>query len=526
MKKLLITFSIISLSITCFSQTWPKIYGDHLNSKARKVIETHDKGYVIGSTIDVGEYHRYIWLIKTDIDGNILWDKKIGEGSYRYYLNDFNQTYDGGYILTFRSSKYDVDEDPVVMKLNACAEIEWCTTLHSEGFNRGVKVIQTPDSNYLTLSMYHSPDWSERIFLFKLNQTGEVLWSNLYAQLEPGIFNEEGFDLTIFPSDSTYLITGSCDYTPTGGNSAFWVKVNQDGDEVENIIWNDSTAELTAAYETIHKTSRFYTIGDKPYGYVFNATIFKLNNDGEKLYSKRILLEEGHATGTSLSLYRDSLLVVGSRWQDSGPPYHGHCEIFLTDTLGNIITHRTLYEDLQEPRNTAITYDDKILAMCGFYIGSNWDIYFYKLNEYLEDDTLYNIQLTYDSLCPGPIQSDTMTIDCDVWVDIDEMFEPEPNSLLKIFPNPASNHIQIEIPTYLLSEAAINGFNVISAHKLEGDLIIAVYDGFGKHVLEKEVSGSDKNIDLDISGASSGLHIVTLTLDGSIIASGKFLVNK
>jgi len=175
MSRIFYTIAIIILSFSCFSQTWPKIYGDNIDAGPRKVIETYDKGYLIISNIYISDYYRYIWLIKTDINGEIIWDKKIGEGSYRYYIDDINQTYDGGYILIFRCSKYDIDEDPVVMKLNACAEIEWCTTLHTDGYNRGVKVIQAPDSNYLALSMYHSPQPADRIFLFKLNQLGEVI---------------------------------------------------------------------------------------------------------------------------------------------------------------------------------------------------------------------------------------------------------------------------------------------------------------------------------------------------------------
>jgi hypothetical protein len=525
MKKLIISLLLVISGYTCFSQGWPKIIIEN-NTGPRKVIETYDKGYLIISNIYISNYHRYIWLIKTDIDGNILWDKKIGEGSYRYYIDDINQTYDGGYILVFRCSKYDIDLDPIVMKLNPCAEIEWCTTLHSEGFNRGVKVIQTPDSNYLTLSMYHSSDWAERIFLFKLDESGEVLWSQLYAQLEPGLYNEEGVDLTVFPNDSSYLITGTCEYIPTSSTNGFWIKILEDGTELYNIVWNDSIFELNTANQTVNQSDYFYSIGSKIYNSVFHPTIYKITNDGIKESSFTILNNTYGGTGSTLSILNDSLLVVGGRWEEASPPFQGHCEVFITDTIGNVHHQRTLFDDLQSPRNTEITFDNKILVMCGFYIGSSWDIYFYKLNQYLEDDTLYNIQLTYDSLCPGTIISDTMTIDCDMWVDIDEMFEPELNSILKIFPNPASDCIQIEIPSYLLSEATINGFNVTSAHKLEGDLILSIYDGFGKRVLEKEVPSNKKSIEVNISALHSGLHIAVLTVESKVISSGKFIINQ
>lgn len=519
-----ITFLLI-ISLNGFSQAWPKIIVNN-DAAPKKVIETYDKGYLIISNIDIANYHRYIWLIKTDIDGNVLWEKKIGEGSYRYYIDDINQTYDGGYILIFRCSKYDIDYDPVVMKLDPCAEIEWCTTLHSDGFNRGVKVIQTPDSSYLALSMYHSPDWAERIYLFKIDRMGEVIWSQLYAQLEPGIWNEEGFDLTVVPNDSSYLITGTCDYLPTGGLTAFWINVDPSGEETANIIWDDSTNYYNDGYETVHLNNHFYTIGSKGYGiWSWAPTIYKLNDNGSKIGQYMIYNNDTSAAADAIQVYLDSLFVIGARWDDDNPPYQEYSKLFLTDTVGNILERRTLLNQLQSPRNIEISFDNKILVMCGFAFGSGWDIYFYKLNQYLEDDTLYNIQLTYDSLCPGTIISDTTTIDCDIWVDIDEIYETNENGNLKIFPNPASDRVQIVLPDYFMSEEVLNGFSVTKVlHQYQGDLTLVIYDVFGRMVNNIEISGQSKNIEVDVTGMNTGLHIAVLYLDNKIIDSGKFIV--
>ncbi len=525
MSRIFYTIAIIILSFSCFSQTWPKIYGDNIDAGPRKVIETYDKGYLIISNIYISDYYRYIWLIKTDINGEIIWDKKIGEGSYRYYIDDINQTYDGGYILIFRCSKYDIDEDPVVMKLNACAEIEWCTTLHTDGYNRGVKVIQAPDSNYLALSMYHSPQPADRIFLFKLNQLGEVLWSNLYAQLEPGIFNEEGFDLTIFPNDSSYLITGTCDYVPTGGLTGFWIKVNSTGEETANIIWNDTLYEYNSIFETVHYSDHFCSIGTKGYGlFEHSPTIFKLNNNGDIIDYYRVENNDTSASADAIRIFNDTLFVIGARWDDDNPPYQDYCKVFLTDTTGNIIIGRTLANELQSPRNVEITYDNKILVLCGFVVGSNWDIYFYKLNQYLEDDTLYNIQLSYDSLCPGTILSDTMTINCDIWVNIDEMFDAEKNSSLLIYPNPARDFIRIEIPNYSLLESSKNGFQVTSAKPINGELTLVLYDGFGRQMDEMKIPNNNETINLNTMGFNAGLYIAVLYNHGKIIASEKIVI--
>ncbi len=526
--KYLIAF-VFFIIVVCDinSQTWPHVYGDNINANPRKVIETYDNGMLIAANIDISNYHRYIWLIKTDINGEVLWEKKIGEGAYRYYINDINQTFDGGYIMTFRCSKYDIDEDPIVLKMDACANIEWCRVLHSESFNRGVRVIQTPDSCYLTLSMYHSPDPYERIFLFKLDQTGEVLWSHLYAQLKPGIYNEEGFYLTMFPSDSSYLITGACKYSPTSGTNSMWIKVDQSGNEIYNVIWNDSTYDSNDSYETVHYADHFCSIGTRGYG-IFDhfPTIFKLKNNGERIILHSIDSNQVSASGSTISILKDTLFVIGSRWEEQEPPYQGHCEIFLTDTVGNIIIQRTLFDALQSPRNTEITYDNKILVLCGFAPnGPNWDIYLYKLNQDLQDDTLYNVQLNYDTLCPGSIVSDTLTIDCGIWVDMEEPFTTAEGSHLKIYPNPANEKISIELPAYTVSKQQTGSFEVSKVHYgLQGDSDLIIYDMFGREIKCLHLFKTQTQTEIDVSRWKSGIYLIELKSGGRVLDKGKFVV--
>ncbi|MCF8233617.1 MAG: T9SS type A sorting domain-containing protein [Bacteroidales bacterium] len=525
MKRIFSIIILLMISLNCYTQYWPRIYGDNINAKARKVIETYDNGMLIIANIDVNNYHRYIWLIKTDINGEVLWEKKIGEGAYRYYINDINQTFDGGFIMTFRCSKYDIDEDPIVLKMDACANIEWCRVLHSESFNRGVRVIQTPDSCYLTLSMYHSADPYERIFLFKLDQTGEVLWSHLYAQLDPGIYNEEGFYLTMFPGDSSYLITGACKYSPTSGTNSMWIKVDKSGNEIYDVIWNDSTYDSNDSYETVHYTDHFCSIGTRGYAmFEWGPTIFKLDNNGKRIGYYR-LNDNRNASGANISIYKDTIFVIGSRWEEQEPPFQGHCELFLTDTTGNVIIQRTLFDDLQSPRNTTITYDNKILVMCGFYEGSNWDIYLYKLNQDLQDDTLYNVQLNYDTLCPDSIVSDTLTIDCGIWMDMEEHFTTAEGSHLKIYPNPANEKITVELPVYTISKKQTGNFEVSKVHYgLQEPAELIIYDIFGRKIKSLHLSKNKTQTEINISLWKSGIYLIELGSGGKVLDKGKFVV--
>jgi len=75
--------SSIGMLLTCnyiHAQNWPKIYGDNFHAYVKKVLEDYDHGYLIGGDVLANaNTFRYAWIIKTDINGNAIWNKKYGD---------------------------------------------------------------------------------------------------------------------------------------------------------------------------------------------------------------------------------------------------------------------------------------------------------------------------------------------------------------------------------------------------------------------------------------------------------------
>ena len=70
-----LTLAFLLSSYFSFSQVWPKYYGEpNRYDYSRDIIETYDKGYLI-----CGGYFNdesgWSWLIKTNVNGEILWEK-------------------------------------------------------------------------------------------------------------------------------------------------------------------------------------------------------------------------------------------------------------------------------------------------------------------------------------------------------------------------------------------------------------------------------------------------------------------
>ena len=126
MKKFLF-LCLILCSKLAFCQDWIRYFGYGSQPHSSYCIEHYDKGYLL--TGDINSY-KYGWLIKTDINGNELWDIKIGDGNNQTSLSNVELTFDMGLIISGTTSIYNyTHSDPFIMKLNNCGGLEWCKAL-------------------------------------------------------------------------------------------------------------------------------------------------------------------------------------------------------------------------------------------------------------------------------------------------------------------------------------------------------------------------------------------------------------
>jgi len=512
---------ILTILITCnwffimSQEEWVRVYGNDIDNIAWQVIETYDGGYMIGGHTQSNDNYfiKDGLLIKTDINGNILWQKIIGGGADdRIDGNNISQTFDGGYILLSGTYNYGVRSNVFIMKLNKCGEKEWSKVfIDNEQDQYPYGVVQMPDSTYLMMLSYWKSDLTnDRVWIFNIGQDGKIIWQKTYANWTMGTNAEEGRHL-IKNINNEYLITGDYyQYNPGEDTNARWVrpmfiKIDSLGNEMWHLLWGENDFYYGGAkYSCFDNKENIYSVGFHTFdtGEGDKPALFKIGSEGIPLYTKDLIEDADGGGATTISILEDSLLFIGATWRD--PQGIIHNGVMKTDTLGNILNQKDLLNVTSSFYSSLKTYDNKYLVMGNFYIGGNWDIYLWKFNKDLEFDSIYTQPRVYDSLCPYPIVSDTIDLDTTT-VNLQELYEQMHQ--IKVRPNPASSKLVVTL----------------------GDLAtgnqIKIFNSNGQEVKQMNVLSARREYEMDVSGLPTGLYVVVLFDKGKVVDKQKVVIS-
>jgi hypothetical protein len=199
MKRLFMLFLTICAAISLSAQVqiqWQKCYGGTNTERAKSIQQTTDGGYIVAGftgSNDGAVFGNHgisdIWVVKTDLQGIIQWQKCFG-GTNGETANSIQQTTDGGYIIAgcTDSNNGDVsgnhsNYDFWVVKLDSQGNFIWQKCLGGTNSEFAYSIQQTTDGGFIVAGYTHSTDGDvngnhgDRDFwVVKLNATGTLQW--------------------------------------------------------------------------------------------------------------------------------------------------------------------------------------------------------------------------------------------------------------------------------------------------------------------------------------------------------------
>ncbi len=261
------------------------VFDDHLTS----LQQTSDGGFILGgySNSDIsgdktegtwGNEGRFdYWVVKTDSEGLLEWDKTFG-GSSDDYILSLQQTSDGGYILGgYSDSPISGDKtqetlgghgnsDYWIIKIDSLGTIQWDKDYGGTGQDLFHSLLQTSDGGYILAGSSNSNNSGDKtentwgdgtgydFWSVKINSHGEKEWDK-----DLGGIKDEEFGSISQTSDGGYLISGTS-YSPLSGDKSednlgeeqsWTVKTNSQGDkEWDKTLHSQSHDESGFAIQT------------------------------------------------------------------------------------------------------------------------------------------------------------------------------------------------------------------------------------------------------------------------------------
>lgn len=206
-------------------------FGGPSEDQGAAILQTDDRGYLLAGYTESfgGDGDLDIYIIRTDVDGQRVWEKVYDEG-FTKHAYGLDATLDGGYIIVGDIRPTALDSFNVyLLKIDRNGEKIWSHNYGSTGFEQGFDVKATADGGYLLAGRKLDPiDGKLDIYVIKVDALGGLVWEKTFGSEgdDEGWAAEEVAD--------GYVIGGNAINPGTGSSDAYVLKLDFDG----NVVWD------------------------------------------------------------------------------------------------------------------------------------------------------------------------------------------------------------------------------------------------------------------------------------------------
>lgn len=212
---------------------WNQNYGGPDGEYGYEVQQTTDGGYIVGGYVYYYSTNNGdMYLVKTNTNGNLVWARVFGGTSLDEAFS-VQQTNDGGYILTGFTDSFSIGRDVYLVKTDSNGLVSWQTTFGGAGSNIGNCVRQTSDGGYIIVG-YTSLVGGGSVWLIKTDGSGNKQWDQTFTGGSGACVEQT--------TDGGYIITGI--YSSGGNNDVWLIKTDSSGNKQWDVTFGGANNDV------------------------------------------------------------------------------------------------------------------------------------------------------------------------------------------------------------------------------------------------------------------------------------------
>ncbi len=220
---------------------WIKTYGGTEGDSGFDVKLTGDGGYIaVGGTGSFGLGYSSVYVVRTNAAGGTLWTNAYG-GDKSDFGYSVSPTYDGGFVFAGTTESFGEGyKDAYLIKTDADGLLLWQKTYGGFKDERAYSVFATSDGGYVLGGITHSFGAGKvDMYILKTDENGDTTWTRTIGGPKSdycyNVIQNYNFD---------FILSGSSYSYSSGGADAYIVNLTTDmvtavGDEVPNLNPSD-----------------------------------------------------------------------------------------------------------------------------------------------------------------------------------------------------------------------------------------------------------------------------------------------
>jgi hypothetical protein len=372
---LIVTIGASSALAAAPSVAWDKTYGGTASEEAYSIVAASD-GYVMAGMANYDSGTRYqddLRVVKTDLSGNMVWNKTYGRMDRNEQGRSIVAVSDGYVIAVYaQNTTYSNNNiDMCLYKLDLNGNLVW-TKEYSNYLNTNgdLQMIGLSDGFLLIGTSYVSSVRNTDVLLVKTDLNGDIIWSKTYGG------NNEDYGRSVVAVSDGYVLAGnSISFTKSIGQSIYFdiylIKTDKDG----NLAWQNTYPSSDDQYaHSVAALSDGYVVVGRTFGDGWDMYLVKADLSGNFVWNKT---STRYYEGLSIVGVSDGAIITGVHTVN----YDDYLYLEKVYSNGNIAWE--LDHGLDAIGYSVITSGDEYVVAGQ----QNWDFYLLKTGSDSESPT-------------------------------------------------------------------------------------------------------------------------------------------
>lgn len=233
---------------------WSQHYGGPESETGKRVLYNADLGfYIAGSSNSFGSGDFNAYLLKTDLNGTLIWEKNYGKPNNWERINDAVMASDSGIVMVGETlNMTSGNSDILIIKTDKNGDTLWTKQLGGEGIDIASSIVKNGDNFLVGGEWYIEDSLVNKGFVIEIDPLGTILRQDTISHLSGHYVVT---DLSL--GTNKYYVAGYR-LKPNGKSGAYAAAFNNDG-----TLFNQYTIDNAQNPNVQNKEIMFNPIANK-----------------------------------------------------------------------------------------------------------------------------------------------------------------------------------------------------------------------------------------------------------------------